>query len=90
MTIEHAVWLGQQALTTVLLVSAPPMLAALFVGVLVSMVQTVTQLQEVTLSFIPKILGVFLVLAVTGSWMLEQTVAFGVQMFDSIPEEGAP
>ncbi len=84
MTVDQAVWIGQQALTTVLLLAAPVLGAALIVGTLVSVFQTVTQLQEVTLSFIPKIAATFLVLAVMGGWMLQIAVGFGTAMFTSI------
>jgi flagellar biosynthesis protein FliQ len=84
MTVDHAVWIGQQALLTVLLLAAPTLAAALIVGTLVSIVQTVTQLQEVTLSFIPKMAAVFLVLAVCGGWMLQTAVTFGTLMFSTI------
>lgn len=91
MTIDTAVWLGQQSLLTVLMLAAPPLLAALTVGVVVSVLQTVTQLQEVTLSFIPKMAAVFLVLAALGGWMLQVAVSFGTTMFSSIgTEQGAP
>ena len=84
MNIDQAVWIGDQALLTVLMLAAPPLFAALLVGTLVSVLQTVTQLQEVTLSFIPKMAAVFLVLAVMSGWMLETAVAFGTSMFSSI------
>jgi len=82
--VDQAVWIGHQALLTALLLAAPALLAALVVGTLVSLVQTVTQLQEVTLSFIPKMAAVFLVLALTGGWMLQIAVGFGTAMFGSI------
>lgn len=87
MTVDAALWLGQQTLMTVLMLAAPPLLAALAVGVVVSMLQTVTQLQEVTLSFIPKMAAVFLVLAALGGWMLQVAVAFGVSTFSTIGVE---
>lgn len=86
MTVDYAVWIGQEALLTVLLLAAPTLLAALVVGTLVSIVQTVTQLQEVTLSFIPKMAAVFLVLALAGGWMLQTAVTFGTLMFGTIGE----
>jgi flagellar biosynthesis protein FliQ len=90
-TVDHAVHLGQQALTTILLIAAPPLLAALVVGTLVSLLQTVTQLQEVTLSFIPKMAAVFVVLALMGGWMMQIAVGFGTTMFLSIgPGAGTP
>jgi len=84
MSIEYAVWLGQFALNTVLLVAGPMLLAALIVGTVVSVLQTVTQVQEVTIVFIPKIVSVYVVVAVLGGWMLQQLVNFGTSMFLSI------
>ena len=68
--------LGRKALWLVLIVSAPVVLTALGVGFLVSVLQAASQLQEFTLSFVPKILAVLLVLALTAPWMGEQLVRF--------------
>ncbi|MCA9489850.1 MAG: flagellar biosynthetic protein FliQ [Myxococcales bacterium] len=84
MTIDEAVWIGQQAMFTALMLAAPVLLAALLVGTLVGFVQTITQIQEVTLSFIPKMAAVFLTLAVMSGWMMQIAVGFGVTMFGSI------
>ena len=84
MTVELALYLGQQALGTVLEVAGPFLAAALVVGSFVSILQTVTQVQEATLVFVPKILAAFLVLAVGGGFMLQTLVNFGQAMFLSI------
>ena len=68
--------LGRKALWLVLVVSAPVVLTALGVGFLVSVLQAASQLQEFTLSFVPKILAVLLVLALVAPWMGEQLVRF--------------
>ena len=68
--------LGRKALWLVLVVSAPLVLTALAVGFLVSVLQAASQLQEFTLSFVPKILAVLLVLALAAPWMGEQLVRF--------------
>jgi len=68
--------LGRKALWLVLVVSAPVVLTALAVGFLVSVLQAASQLQEFTLSFVPKILAVLLVLALVAPWMGEQLVYF--------------
>ncbi len=86
MTIEEATFIGQQALQTALMLAVPPLLAALVTGVVVGVVQTVTQLQEVTLSFIPKMAAVFLTLVLLSGWMLQVAVAFGEVMFRSVAE----
>ncbi len=84
MSLEEAVGWGQQALLVVLYICGPPLLAALVIGFLVSLVQAVTQINEMTLVFIPKIIGVFLVLWLMGDWMLQHAVQFGVRSVQSI------
>jgi flagellar biosynthetic protein FliQ len=87
MSEEAALWLGQEALVTSLLIAGPMLLAVLVVGSVVSVLQTVTQVQEATLVFVPKILAVFLVLGLMGAWMLDLTVAYATDSFLSISEE---
>ena len=86
MDISEAVYMGQRALMTVGLVSGPVLVSALVVGVIVSLFQAVTQLQEMTVVFVPKILAVFLVIALLGSWMMEQLVQYGTFCFTSIED----
>lgn len=86
MQIEEAIFLGQQALLTVALVSGPILLIAMAVGVVVSLFQAVTQLQEMTIVFVPKIIAVFIMIALLGGWMLERLVAYGTLCFTSIEE----
>ena len=74
----------REGLFLVLLLSAAPMLASLVIGLTVSMFQAVTQLQEQTLSYVPKVVGVFVTLAILGPWMITQTVRFAQTLFDSI------
>ncbi len=88
MSIELAVFYGQQGLMTALWVAGPILIASLIVGSLVSVLQAVTQIQEITLVFVPKIIAVFLVVAITGGWMLQMLVAFSTQMFLSITTTG--
>jgi len=88
MTLEMAVFHGQQALLTALMVAGPLLMTALVVGSAISVLQAVTQVQEVTLVFVPKIIAVFLVLAVAGGWMLQVAVGFGTAMFQSIEMVG--
>ena len=76
--IRHAVMLG-------LLVAAPLLLVALLVGVVVSLFQAVTQLQEQTLSFIPKLVAVGLVAVLSLPWMLRQLIQYLVEMIRMIP-----
>ena len=86
MQIEEAIFLGQQALLTVAYVSGPILVVAMVVGVIVALFQAVTQLQEMTIVFVPKIIAVFLVMALLGGWMLERLVAYGTLCFTSIED----
>lgn len=86
MTPETVMSLGAQAIQLTLLVSAPLLLVALAVGLVISIFQAATQINEATLSFIPKLIAVFVALVVAGPWMLAQLVAFIRQLFASIPQ----
>ncbi len=77
--------LGRQALMVGLQISLPVLLTALVVGLLVSVFQAVTQIQEMSLQFVPKILAVSLVAVLTGGWMLTQIVEFTVRVFSNLP-----
>lgn len=77
--------MGQQALLTMLLVAAPLLLVALAVGLLVSIFQAATQINEMTLSFIPKLIAVFVTLIVAGPWMTALLVNYIHELFTSIP-----
>jgi flagellar biosynthetic protein FliQ len=77
--------IGRQALELTLMVSAPPLLAALIIGLVVSIFQAATQINEMTLSFIPKLVGMFLVLVITGPWMVSMMVDYIQRLFSSIP-----
>jgi len=85
-TQELALYLTSQALTTALLVSAPLLLAGLVVGVAISMFQAVTQINEMTLSFIPKIAVTALVLLLTIPWMASKVMDFVRYIFEIIPQ----
>ena len=85
MTPESVISLGQQALLTMLLVAAPMLLAALAVGLLVSIFQAATQINEMTLSFIPKLVAVFVTLIVAGPWMTSLLVDYIHRLFTGIP-----
>ena len=84
MTPESVITIGQQALEVTILVSAPLLLAALAVGLLVSVFQAATQINEMTLSFIPKLLVMFVVLVVAGPWMLNLLMDYTRRLFSSI------
>jgi flagellar biosynthetic protein FliQ len=85
MDISEALFWGQQAITTVAMISGPVLLAAMIVGLTISLLQAVTQVQEMTLVFVPKIMVVLIVLAVMGGWMMEHAVTFGTRCFQAIP-----
>jgi len=76
--------LAQNALMTILLVSAPLLVLSLIVGLAISIFQATTQIQEQALSFIPKILAVLAGLAVFGSWMLVKLIEYTRNLYDSI------
>jgi flagellar biosynthetic protein FliQ len=81
-TVTH---LSTQAMMLTLKVSAPFLIAGLAVGLIISIFQAVTQIQEQSLSFIPKILGLVVVIVVGGPWMLGQLVAWTQELYGSIP-----
>jgi flagellar biosynthesis protein FliQ len=85
MTPETVVDVGREALMIIVLLSAPMLLTALAIGLAIGMVQAATQIQEMTLSFIPKLLGMFLALAVTGNWMMGLVVDYTRRLYDAIP-----
>ena len=85
MTPENFVTLGRQALELTLLVSAPPLLAALVIGLVISIFQAATQINEQTLTFIPKLAGMFVVLIIAGPWMVGMMVDFIQNLFSNIP-----
>jgi flagellar biosynthetic protein FliQ len=77
--------LGRQAMEVTLMVSAPLLLVALIIGLIVSIFQAATQINEATLSFIPKLIGIFVALVIAGPWMLSVMVDYMRQMFSGIP-----
>ncbi len=85
MTADSVISLGQQALLTLLLLAAPMLLAALAVGMLVSIFQAATQINEMTLSFIPKLIAVFVTLILAGPWMTGLLVDYIRTLYSSIP-----
>ena len=84
MSGEMIIRIVREALLLVLLISAAPMLASMLVGFVVSVFQATTQIQEQTLSYVPKLVAVFLTLAIMGPWMLAQTLRFAKVILESI------
>jgi flagellar biosynthetic protein FliQ len=85
MTPQMAVKLGQSALETTALVASIPLLSALAIGLVIGMFQAATQINEMTLSFVPKLLVLGVALAMGGPWMLQVLVAFTRRTIESIP-----
>ena len=84
MTESFILSFSQNVLIVTLILAAPILLTSLLVGSLVSLFQAATQINEVTLTFIPKIIGVGLVLAILGSWMGQHLITFTVNIFDNL------
>jgi flagellar biosynthetic protein FliQ len=82
---QQVLTLGQQGLLTMLAVAAPVLLVVLVVGLAVSVLQAATQLNEATLSFVPKIVACVATIAVAGPWMLTTLVEYLQRMLQSIP-----
>ncbi|MFC5479790.1 flagellar biosynthesis protein FliQ [Massilia suwonensis] len=85
MTPETVMTMGRTAMEITLLVSAPLLLVALIIGLVVSIFQAATQINEATLSFIPKLVGIFVALVVAGPWMLSVMLDYMRQVFTGIP-----
>ncbi|MCL4559586.1 MAG: flagellar biosynthesis protein FliQ [Chloroflexi bacterium] len=85
MTESFVLSLAQNSIQVMLVLAAPVLIISLVIGVLISLVQAATQINEVTLTFIPKIVGIVAVLIILGSWMLQQLLVFTSQLFTSLP-----
>ncbi len=81
----NAIGVVQEALKTVVYAAAPPLLMGLVVGVIVSIFQTVTSIQEPTLAFVPKILAVFMAIFLFGKWMMDIISGFTMTIFENLP-----
>lgn len=86
MSPDFVLDIGKQALLLVLLLSAPMLLLGLAVGVLISILQSVTQIQEMTLTFVPKIIATVLAIIFFGPWMLRLLIGFSLQLYERLPE----
>jgi flagellar biosynthetic protein FliQ len=85
MTPESVMTMGRAAMEVTLMVAAPMLLVALVIGLIVSVFQAATQINEATLSFIPKLVGIFVALVVAGPWMLAVMLDYMRTVFTSIP-----
>ena len=86
MDIDALLRVGQQALYLALMLSAGPVLLALVIGLIVSVFQAATGIQEQTLTFAPKVAGIALLLMATGAWLLSQAVEFAAALFAIVPQ----
>jgi flagellar biosynthetic protein FliQ len=86
MTPESVMSMGYEAMKISLLLGAPLLLVALVTGLFISLFQAATQINEMTLSFIPKLMAVFATIVVAGPWMLEVTLDHMRALFSSIPQ----
>lgn len=85
MNSQTVLTLGQEALQVMLMVSGPLLIVALVIGLVVSILQAATQINEMTLSFIPKILGIFATLMLLGPWMISTLVDYTQRLITNIP-----
>lgn len=85
MNQEMVMDVGTEAIRVVLLISAPILLLGLIVGLIVSIIQATTQIQEQTLSFIPKLVAIALALLIFGPWMMSMMYDFTINIFENIP-----
>jgi len=84
-TPDSVITIGQYAILTMLMVAAPPLLAALAVGLVIGVFQAATQVNEMTLSFIPKVVALVLVLVAAGPWILRTLVNYTERLIREIP-----
>ncbi|MCH4888736.1 flagellar biosynthesis protein FliQ [Acidaminobacter sp. JC074] len=85
MTESYVADIFSNAIYHILITAAPMLLAALIVGLVISIFQATTQIQEQTLSFVPKVLAIFLVLMIAGPWLLRTLMDFTLNLFNDIP-----
>lgn len=85
MTESTVMTIGRDTMLMVLLLGAPMLGVSLLVGLVISLFQAVTQINEMTLTFVPKLVGLALVLLIFGPWMLEEVIAFTIKLFEMLP-----
>ena len=86
MTPGTVMEIGRQAIEVTLLIAAPTLITALAVGLIVSIFQAATQINEATLQFVPKLVAMFVVLILLGPWMLQYLIYYIQRLFGSIPQ----
>lgn len=85
MDADAVIDIGRQAMQVTMLLAAPILLASLAVGLIIAMFQAATQINEMTLSFVPKLMIVAVVLIGAGPWLLRQIMGFTIKLFENIP-----
>jgi flagellar biosynthetic protein FliQ len=88
MSPEFVVNIGREAIETTLMCAAPMLIAALSIGLIISIFQAATQINEQTITFIPKIVGVFVTLLIFAPWILQKSTAFLISIFNQLPNIG--
>jgi flagellar biosynthetic protein FliQ len=86
MTVGEAVYIMRGGIMEILILSAPVLLVAMAVGLIISIIQATTSIQEQTLTFVPKIAAILLVLAFLGSWMFGHLAQYTRELFGMIPQ----
>ena len=86
MTPENVMTIGRQTLEIVALLAGPLLVSSLIVGLIIAMFQAATQINEMTLTFIPKLITVGAVLMIAGPWLLQNMMSFTIRLFQSIPQ----
>lgn len=89
MTDSQVLEIGQQAFILATKLAGPVLMASLFVGVVVSVLQTITQIQEMTLTFVPKLIAAGLILVLGGHWMINELTTWVIALWGLIPGVGA-
>ena len=85
MSVDDIIDLGQRAMLVTLLCAAPMLVSGLIIGLLISILQSVTQIQEITLTFIPKIVIVMIAFLVAAPWMADVLIVYVTELFATIP-----
>ena len=82
MDIDNVTMITREALYTIIKCAAPMLLTSLVIGLSVSIFQTVTSIQEQTLTFVPKVLGIFTIIMLAGHWILNQVVVYTIELWN--------
>ena len=85
MTPEYVISIGREAMQVAFLLAAPPLITALLVGLLISVFQAVTQIQEMTLAIIPKMVAILVALIIAFPWLLDTLTTYTINIFRAIP-----